>query len=320
MKEQRQSVITFVKEQRAQGQTATATLAQRGITRSTYYAWLKPKVSKERKTVTALTPDEQQAIEKVKEEFPLLRHRQLQGILQIRGLYLSPSSVYGHLKAIEKVEPYERRPSPLKEPRYSVRQRNLMWGADWTRLTITHVRWYLLIIIDFFSRYIIRYGIFPSVNSGHVGRLYREGLVQQALTKQFLLPELRVDRASPNTSGLTKDFFATLGAELSFARVRRPTDNAITERFFGTAKQEEVYLVGSYPDERSAWEEIGRYITHYNTERPHLWNFTPAFVHEMNNKTTLLQHLAQLKEQTRSRRKAYWEAQTVSDEIHNRTH
>jgi transposase InsO family protein len=25
-----------------------------------------------------------------------------------------------------------------------------------------------------------------------------------------------------------------LGAELSFARVRRPTDNALTERFYGT--------------------------------------------------------------------------------------
>jgi transposase InsO family protein len=35
-----------------------------------------------------------------------------------------------------------------------------------------------------------------------------------------------------------------LGAELSFARVRRPTDNALTERFYGTIKQEEIYLVG----------------------------------------------------------------------------
>jgi transposase InsO family protein len=48
-----------------------------------------------------------------------------------------------------------------------------------------------------------------------------------------------------------------MGAVLSFAGVRKPTDNSLTERFFGTAKQEEIYLVGKYPDERSAHEGIG---------------------------------------------------------------
>ncbi len=92
---------------------------------------------------------------------------------------------------------------------------------------------------------------------------------EQGIEKDhYILPELRVDRGSPNTSLVTKEFFDIIGADLSFARVRRPTDNALTERFFGTAKQEEIYIVGSYPDERSAWEEIGSYIYTYNHERP----------------------------------------------------
>ena len=66
---------------------------------------------------------------------------------------------------------------------------------------------------------------------------------------------------------------------MSFARVRRPTDNALTERFYGTygtVKQEEIYLVGNYPDEISAREELGRYIESYHHTRPHqsLMNFT----------------------------------------------
>src|SRR4029077_20727508 len=110
-------------------------------------------------------------------------------------------------------------------------------------------------------------------------------------------PELRVDRGSPNTSGITQEFFESLGAELSFARVRRPTDNALTERFYGTVKQEEIYLVGNYPDEISAREEIGRYIEFYNHSRPHqaLFNFTPAHVHQLNNKSLLLQQLKEMK-------------------------
>ncbi len=77
-----------------------------------------------------------------------------------------------------------------------------------------------------------------------------------------------MDRGWPNTSGITQEFFAALGAELSFARVRRPTDNALTERFYATVKQEEIYLVGNYPDEISAKEEIGR-IESYHHSRPH---------------------------------------------------
>jgi hypothetical protein len=102
--------------------------------------------------------------------------------------------------------------------------------------------------------------------------------------------------------------FETLGAELSFARVRRPSDNALTERFDGTIKQEEIYLVGNYLDEISAREEIGRYIERYHHRRPHqsLMNFTPAHVHQLNNKSRLLVELKEMKRRTREKRKAYW--------------
>lgn len=206
-----------------------------------------------------LAPYEKEAIEKAKEECPHLRHRQIQGMLQNKGIYLSCSSVYHHLKSINQVEPYERRPSPLKEPRYNIWGKNLMWGCDWSKLRINHTRWYLLILIDFFSRYLVAWDICPSVNSSHITHIYKEGLKNQGIRKEDIKPELRVDRGSPNTSLITRDFFTLIGADLSFARVRRPTDNALTERFFGTAKQEEIYVVGNYPDERSAHEEIGKY-------------------------------------------------------------
>lgn len=309
MEEQKKQIIQFVHEQKAKGHTVTATLKDLGIKRPTYYSWCKQKDKTPSKSkITELTPYEKKAIEEVKSEYPHLRHRQIQGILQQRGIYLSFSSVYNHLKSLGLIEPYERRPSPLKEPRYNICKRNLMWGCDWTRLLINHIRWYLIILIDFFSRYIISYGIFPSVNASHVKHIYTIGLKDQGI-KKGILPELRVDRGSPNTSLVTKEFFDIMGADLSFARVRRPTDNALTERFFGTAKQEEIYMVGSYPDERSAWEEIGSYIYRYNHERPHqnLWNFTPAHIHEVNNNTLILEELKELKQKSRLARRTYWE-------------
>ena len=115
---------------------------------------------------------------------------------------------------------------------------------------------------------------------------------------------------------IAQEFFERLGADLSFARVRRPTDNAITERFYGTIKQEEIYLVGNYPDDRSAREELGRDITYYNPQRPHqaVMNFTPAYVHEVNNKTTLLKELKELKRKARDTRRHYW--LTLKKETH----
>ena len=65
----------------------------------------------------------------------------------------------------------------------------------------------------------------------------------------------------------------------------------------------------------SAREELGRYIESYNHGRPHqaLFNFTPAHVHQLNNKSVLMQELDAMKRQTREKRKAYWaEQQKIS--------
>jgi len=322
MKAQKLEILDYVAEQRQEGRSVSEVIKGLELSRASYYRWLERDGEKtsdlevKNTPVRCLTPEEQQRIDEVKAAHPEYRHRRIQGELLKEDLYLSASSIYGHLLERGQVEPYERRPSPLKEPRYEVWQRNLMWGSDWTKLLIGGVRWYLISLIDFFSRLLIAFDVVSSVHAGHVTRLYQRGLELENLTgKVSRKPELRVDRGSPNTSWITREFFETLGAELSYARVRRPTDNAITERFYGTIKQEEIYLVGNYPDRQSAVEEITSYSRRYNVERPHqsLWNFTPARVHALNNKTKLLQELAQIKRQTLENRKKYWENHQTSD-------
>lgn len=280
------------------------------VSRSSYYRWRQgPKGGVPVQNPRALTPAELEQMDRVKEQHPEWRHRRIQGALQAEGTYVSFSRVYERLKAQGWDQSYERRPAPWKEPRYEVFRRNVMWGCDWTQLRIAGVRWYLLTLIDFFSRLVVAHRIVPSVHAGEVKALYQEGLLAQGIgLKAPQKPELRVDRGSPNTSWVTREFFVLIQAELSFARVRRPTDNALTERFYGTIKQEEIYLVGDYPDGFSARQEIGGYIRRYCTERPHqaLWNFTPQFVHDLNDKTELLRRLKELKRQTLERRRIYW--------------
>ncbi len=105
-----------------------------------------------------------------------------------------------------------------KRPLYAIWPKNLMWGCDWTKLLVNHLRWYLLVLIDFFSRYVVAYAIVPSVNASHVKHIYAIGLKEQGIRKNHnTLPELRVDRGSANTSLVTKEFFEIMGAALSFA-------------------------------------------------------------------------------------------------------
>ena len=48
----------------------------------------------------------------------------------------------------------------------------------------------------------------------------------------------------------------------------RALDNVFIERFWRSLKQEEVYLK-SYEDMKDAERNIGAYINHYNSGRPH---------------------------------------------------
>lgn len=49
--------------------------------------------------VATRSREERKLIDEVKEEHPMYRHRKIQGVLQQRGVYLSASAIYEHLKA-----------------------------------------------------------------------------------------------------------------------------------------------------------------------------------------------------------------------------
>jgi hypothetical protein len=131
MEEQKKEIIQFVQDQKTRGNTITATLKDSKVKRSTSYSWTGAKKDTPvKRRAMDLTPEEKKIVEKTKEEYPTLGHRQIQGILQNKGIYLSFSSVYHHLKLLDMVEPFEKRPSPLKKPMYNAWCKNLVWGSD----------------------------------------------------------------------------------------------------------------------------------------------------------------------------------------------
>ena len=139
---QKQGVVEQVLESQKVGRKIKDTLQVLGIRSSTYYRWrvelknssvieIKTVHPSDRVTSMSLTEEDRDLILKTKYENPTLRHRQMQGLLQISGRYYSASSIYLELKKHNLIEKYERRPAPWDEPFYEMHGANMMWGADW---------------------------------------------------------------------------------------------------------------------------------------------------------------------------------------------
>jgi hypothetical protein len=93
-----------------------------------------------------------------------------------------------------------------------------------------------------------------------------QGLKNSEYRHRQKKPELNLDRETPNASGMIREFFEAL-ERVILSGVRRLADNALTEGFYWTVKQEEIHLVGNYPDENSA-----RKVSLKKTRRSHGFN------------------------------------------------
>jgi len=171
-------------------------------------------------------------------------------------------------------------------------------------LVIECLRYYLLTIIDYFSRFIIAWGIVKTVTKKEVQDLVVLAYLSEGVEENDQKPKIRLDKGSPNmacgTRGLTKD----LEMLFSPGGVNRPTDNARQERFYRIAKQEEIYCYPSYPSLVIARKSIGEHIEFYNEKRLHqeLWNFIPGYVHRLGDKTELLKEYKRRVQMVKERR------------------
>lgn len=317
MNSQKAGVIEVVQSGKAQAVPITQTLQLLGLPRSSYYRWRHAQEPEGERSPSRwrLRPEEQAAIRALKQAEPWLSPPTISGRLRQQGVIVSPSSAYRVLKAEGWVEPPTLRERPWDSPRYEPFRPNQLWGADWSLLRIAGVRWYLVTVIDYFSRLIVAWTVVPTVTQREVQALVAMAVLDQHLDQipPAQRPKLRLDRGAPNTATVTQEVLHDLGLLLSLARPQRPTDNARQERGSRPLKQEEVYVMADYPSLDVARDSLGCYIEVYNTQRPHqaLWGFTPWQAHQVGNHTRLREHLRDLQAQAREARRRYWREQKL---------
>jgi putative transposase len=154
---------------------------------------------------------------------------------------------------------------------------NHIWGIDITyvRMVGGYPGWlYLVAVLDWFSRYIVSWGLSQSLGQNFVMEAARTALLTAT-------PAIwNSDQGGHFTSPQYTTLLTKVGAQISMDGRGRFVDNIFTERLWRTIKYEEVYP-HEYSSPREARQSLGSYIEFYNHDRPHqaLDYQTPAAIY-----------------------------------------
>lgn len=167
-----------------------------------------------------------------------------------------------------------------KKPELVAVQPNEVWSWDITKL-LGPVKWsyfYLYVIIDIFSRYVVGWMLARSERAWLAERLLAETVAKQRVDRGVLT--IHADRGSSMASQPVAHLLADLGVTKSHSRPHCSNDNPFSESNFKTLKYwpEFPERFGSFED---AHAFCGRFFRWYNGEHRHsgIAFHTPADVH-----------------------------------------
>ena len=208
---------------------------------------------------------------------------QVHATLLDEGTYLcSPRTMYRLLDAAGEIK--ERR-DQIRRPHYAApellaTQPNEVWSWDITKL-LGPAKWtyfYLYVILDIFSRYVVGWMIAP-----HESAALAERLIAETCAKQKIAPgqlTLHADRGGAMRSKPVALLLADLGVVKTHSRPSVSNDNPFSEAQFRTLKYCPQFpdRFGSIEDGRAFGQEFFRW---YNHDHRHsgLGFLTPAVVH-----------------------------------------
>lgn len=197
-------------------------------------------------------------------------------------------------------------------------RKNLLWGTDWTYLRIAEKFWFLLVILDWYSRKIVAWGLFPEITRFEVVAVITSAVATERideLPEGAMKPRVVADHGSANIAAYTRRNIEIQGLELWLSGIGRPTGNARTERVIGTLKREEIKLQEQYEDEAEARRRIDAAIFDYNFRRPNAGNggFSPNSVH-LQGRAILNKRRKEARQSTENRRRRHWEQNSHSAE------
>ena len=205
----------------------------------------------------------------LKNEGVTINHKRVHGLMRDMGIQgLIPKKNFS-----KNDSPHIKYPYLLKDVK--VVRINQVWGTDITYIRMSCGFVYLTVFLDWYSRFIVSWRLSTTLERAFCLEAAVEAM------EQYGIPEVvNQDQGVQYTHKDYCDIWEEKGVRISMDGRGRAMDNIFTERLWRTIKYEEVYLK-SYETVNEAREQIGEYISFYNTERFHqsLNNRTPAEIY-----------------------------------------
>jgi putative transposase len=257
------------------------------VPRSSFYRARRPvsPPAPRLKPKRALSDSERETVrdELNSERFQDASPYQMFATLLDEGVYLcSVRTMYRILEVHDEVR--ERR-NQLQHPTYTkpellANAPNQVWSWDITKLKgpVTWSYFYLYVILDIFSRYVVGWMLAERETAQLAHRLIDQTCLRQGIARDTLT--LHSDRGSPMRSQTVAHLLSDLGVTKSHARPYTPNDNPFSEAQFKTFKYRPAF-----PERFASPDEARRFcrtLFHwYNHEHYHsgIGFLTPASIH-----------------------------------------
>jgi len=197
------------------------------------------------------------------------RIRRLMRLMNLQAIYQSPKTSDPNPQ--HKIYPYLLR-------NMTIDQVNQVWCTDITYIRLNKGFLYLIAVMDWHSRKVLSWKLSNSMERGFCTQAVINAIDVYGIPTIF-----NTDQGSQFTSNEFTGLLLGHDIQISMDGKGAWRDNVFIERLWRSLKYECVYL-HEFTDGWDARDKIGRWIDHYNSQRPHAFHKgqTPDTIFNLN--------------------------------------
>ena len=255
------------------------TLSVLGVSRTTYYRWLREEAWAKCRPAEPAKPvqpyealaEEKAAVKEYALKHPELRHRELAWRMVDEDVaYVSPSTVYRILKEANLVCPWRRRTKRRRGEEEKANWPNQIWATDIKYVWVGERDYFLVSFMDEYSRYIVHHELLWGMDGASVSLAAQAALETLPRGAEGELLERPTIRSDNGSCYISREFGAVLDEhELSHHRIKPhcPEENGLMERANRTLS--DALAEEELEDYLQAVKAIAKIIRWYNEGRLH---------------------------------------------------
>jgi putative transposase len=212
-------------------------------------------------------------IDELHMDYPFAGSRMMQGLLKQEGFEIGRKHTATLMKKMGICALYRRPNTSKPEPGHKiypyllrhvkVERPNQVWATDISYIPMARGFVYLCAVIDWFTRRVLSWRLSITMETTFCIEAVEEALARHGKPDIF-----NTDQGSQFTSEAFTGLLKKNDIAISMDGKGAWRDNVFVERLWRTIKYEEVYLK-AYASVTEARNSLSRYISFYNTRRPH---------------------------------------------------